>query len=55
MVVADRGRPQTASRTGHGLVGMRERALLLGGQLEAGPAPAGGFRVQATIPYEVVT
>lgn len=36
--------------TGHGLIGMRERALTLGGSLEAGPLPGGGFRVAATIP-----
>jgi signal transduction histidine kinase len=36
--------------TGHGLIGMRERTLTLGGSLEAGPLPGGGFRVAATIP-----
>ncbi|MEU6712354.1 sensor histidine kinase [Nonomuraea sp. NPDC046802] len=33
-----------------GLVGMRERAALLGGALEAGPSPDGGFEVRATLP-----
>jgi signal transduction histidine kinase len=37
---------------GHGIAGMRERALLLGGSVEAGPAPAGGFRVCARLPLE---
>ena len=42
-----------ASETGgRGLLGMRERAELLGGHLSAGPAEAGGFRVSATIPQE---
>lgn len=43
----------TASETGgRGLLGMRERAELLGGHLTAGPADGGGFRVSATIPME---
>ncbi len=35
---------------GHGILGMRERTLLLGGEFEAGPRPGGGFRVWARIP-----
>ena len=35
---------------GHGIVGMRERALLLGGTLDAGPESGGGFRVTAHLP-----
>lgn len=35
---------------GHGIVGMRERALLLGGTLDAGPQPGGGFQVVAHLP-----
>jgi signal transduction histidine kinase len=38
--------------SGHGIVGMRERALLLGGSLEAGPRPGGGFRLVAHLPLE---
>jgi len=36
--------------TGRGLVGMIERAKLIGGRLEAGPRPAGGFTVRAWLP-----
>jgi signal transduction histidine kinase len=38
------------SEGGHGIVGMRERARLLGGSLDAGPRPGGGFRVVAHLP-----
>jgi signal transduction histidine kinase len=37
---------------GQGLIGMRERAALYGGNLEAGPTLDGGFRVATTIPIE---
>jgi signal transduction histidine kinase len=53
--IADDGSGPTtlASETGgRGLLGMRERAELLGGHLSAGPAEGGGFRVSATIPME---
>jgi signal transduction histidine kinase len=35
---------------GHGIIGMRERAAMLGGQLEAGPTDEGGFLVTAVLP-----
>ncbi|PZR53408.1 two-component sensor histidine kinase [Xylanimonas oleitrophica] len=38
------------NRTGAGLVGMRERATLVGGTLDAGPTPAGGWAVRLTVP-----
>jgi signal transduction histidine kinase len=42
--------PVEESGTGHGLVGMRERVRLVGGELAAGPLPEGGFRVVARLP-----
>jgi signal transduction histidine kinase len=37
--------------SGHGLIGMRERVELWGGDLTVGPCPGGGYRVMATLPY----
>jgi signal transduction histidine kinase len=42
--------PGEAGTGGHGLMGMRERATMLGGTLDAGPVPDGGFRVVAVLP-----
>ena len=39
-----------AAGGGHGLVGMRERATMLGGSLETGPTADGGYRVTAVLP-----
>jgi signal transduction histidine kinase len=39
-----------AGESGHGIAGMTERAAALGGTLEAGPGPEGGFRVRAWLP-----
>jgi signal transduction histidine kinase len=48
-----RGAASAATATagsGQGIAGMRERARSLGGDLEAGPRPGGGFRVRARLP-----
>jgi signal transduction histidine kinase len=55
--VVDDGRAREAGDagaspgTGNGIAGMRERALALGGQLQAGRRNGGGFRVRASLPF----
>jgi signal transduction histidine kinase len=46
------GNGTVAHGSGHGLIGMRERARLYGGTLEAGPSAEGGFVVRARLPLE---
>jgi len=42
--------PQPAASIGHGLTGMRERAALYRGTIQAGPRPGGGFDVTVSFP-----
>src|SRR6266511_4682960 len=44
------GTPSASSGGGSGIAGMRERTAALGGRLDAGPRPGGGFRVRAQLP-----
>ncbi|MUK03080.1 sensor histidine kinase [Vibrio cholerae] len=46
----ERPRPHRPAGTGHGLIGMRERAVTAGGTFTAGLLPDGGFEVHASIP-----
>jgi signal transduction histidine kinase len=55
--VRDNGTGPAASRpagsgTGHGLIGIRERAAVYGGAVEAGPAADGGFAVRVLLPLD---
>jgi signal transduction histidine kinase len=56
VAVTDDGRGELAragtAGSGSGIVGMRERAVALGGDLDAGPAPGGGFAVKARLPTD---
>jgi signal transduction histidine kinase len=58
VMVDDDGRGPPAGGAGgggKGIKGMRERVAALGGELEAGPGPDGGFRVRARFPLEPVS
>jgi signal transduction histidine kinase len=51
--VSDDGRgPAHSANGGHGIIGMRERAAMVGGSLEVGPRAEGGFRVLASLPLQ---
>ena len=45
-----RAAPSTVPGPGHGLLGMRERAAMLGGEVTAGPTSVGGYAVTAVLP-----
>ena len=47
--------PLPAAGAGSGITGMRERTIALGGRLDVGPRPGGGFRVRAQLPVDGTT
>jgi signal transduction histidine kinase len=52
--IRDNGPGPAARRTGHGLLGMRERAAAAGGSLRTSDAPGGGFRIEAQLPAKAL-
>ncbi len=48
--ITDNGAQAQASAPGNGLRGLQERAAARGGHADAGPLPAGGFRVRVSVP-----
>jgi signal transduction histidine kinase len=53
--VADDGRGGAVNGRGHGLIGMRERVALYGGELDAGPRPEGGCLVRVRLPVQATS
>jgi signal transduction histidine kinase len=55
LLILDNGRgasAESSDEVGHGIVGMRERITVLGGEFSAGPRTGGGYQVHAIIPIE---
>ncbi|GAA4598373.1 signal transduction histidine kinase [Actinoplanes octamycinicus] len=55
ITVLDDGAGRASADEGHGLAGMRERALPYDGRVESGPRPGAGWRVHASLRFPAVT
>lgn len=54
VVISDDGtQAVNGAGTGHGLIGIRERVSVVGGEVETGPGEHGGFAVRARLPYSL--
>jgi signal transduction histidine kinase len=53
--IVDDGRGRGDADGGYGIIGMRERVALLGGEFSAVPRPEGGFLVASVLPLAIAT
>ncbi len=54
LAVTNDGTARSNGGGGHGLIGMRERVTLYGGEFHAGPRQGGGYAVRATFPLDTL-
>jgi signal transduction histidine kinase len=52
LAISNNGTSRAKGGRGHGLIGMRERVTLYGGEFDAGPRAEGGYAVRALLPLD---